>query len=183
MAAPFGRALTALRILFGAIWAVDAYLKWQPGFLDHLVHYFQVGAAGQPAWLLPWFAFWIRVVSVAPHLWAVLTAVVETFVAVALLLGWARKVAYGLSVVLGAGIWITAEGFGGPYGPGATDIGSSLLYAVIAGALWVATAAAGDTDWALDHALARRWAAWTHWGRLAPEAPPVAEARPRRSAP
>jgi thiosulfate dehydrogenase [quinone] large subunit len=135
MGAAPGRTLTGVRVLFGVIWGVAAYKKWQPAFLDHLERYFSAAAAGQPGWLAPWFVFWVRLVSVAPHSWAVLTAVTETGLAVLFILGLARQVAYLLCAGLRMGTCITAEGFGGPYGPRSTDIDSSLLYAVVAAAL------------------------------------------------
>jgi hypothetical protein len=50
------KRVAAIRILFGAVFAVDAYLKWRPGFASSF--HSQVtaaAAAGQPGWLLPWF--------------------------------------------------------------------------------------------------------------------------------
>ena len=34
-------------------------------------------------------------------------------------------------------IWSTAEGFGGPYAPGSTDIGAAIIYLVVFLALWL----------------------------------------------
>ncbi len=39
---------SAVRAAFGVIWAIDAYLKWQPGFAAHYVGYLQNAAKGQP---------------------------------------------------------------------------------------------------------------------------------------
>lgn len=55
-------AAAGVRAAFGVVMAVDAYLKWQPAFAAHYVGYLQNAANAQPAWLEPWFNFWLRVV-------------------------------------------------------------------------------------------------------------------------
>jgi hypothetical protein len=51
----------AVRIAFGVIWAIDAALKWTPGFRAGYLGYLTSAAKGQPSWLQPWFSFWIHV--------------------------------------------------------------------------------------------------------------------------
>ena len=41
----------ALRITFGVIWAIDAVLKWLPGFKDSYMSTIMATAQGQPRWL------------------------------------------------------------------------------------------------------------------------------------
>lgn len=48
-----------LRVTFGAIWLIDAMLKWLPGFRDSYMSVITAEAQGQPGWLQPWFHFWI----------------------------------------------------------------------------------------------------------------------------
>ena len=83
--------LLVLRIGFGVVWALDAYLKWKPAFID------QYGddasaAKGRPDLLRPWFHFWRHVVAQSPHGFAYATAVVETLIAAGLVLGLGRRV-------------------------------------------------------------------------------------------
>src|SRR5947209_6215411 len=52
------RRVELLRILFGVVWAIDAYLKWQPAFISGYADSVAEGAQGQPSWLRPWFRFW-----------------------------------------------------------------------------------------------------------------------------
>lgn len=132
-------------------------LKWQPAFLHHVGSYFEAAMTGQPAWLMPWFHVWLSLVRIDPGLVAWSTAVVETLLAAALVLGGFRKLAYWFAAVLSAGIWITAEGFGGPFKPGATDIGSSIIYVLLFIALGHLSRYAGTSEPALDHWLARRY--------------------------
>ena len=44
-------AAAAVRTAFGVLMAIDAYLKWQPGFAAHYVGYLQNAANAQPHWL------------------------------------------------------------------------------------------------------------------------------------
>ena len=49
-------AAAGVRVALGTIVAIDAYLKWQPGFAAHYVGYLQNVANGQSgflAWVVP----------------------------------------------------------------------------------------------------------------------------------
>ena len=48
----------ALRIAFGLVWAIDASLKWLPGFRSSFAAMLNTTAHGQPSWLRPWFQLW-----------------------------------------------------------------------------------------------------------------------------
>ena len=52
-------------------------------------------------------------------------------IAVALIMGFARKLTYLSAIAFSLLIWATAEGFGGPYTAGASDIGTAIIYAVV----------------------------------------------------
>lgn len=156
---------SAVRIGFGLIWLVDAYFKWQPSFLTGLLGVVRDGAAGQPAWLEPWFSLVHAILVVQPTLWAYLIALVETGIAVALIFGIARKVTYLGGALWSLLIWTTAEGFGRtPSGQVATDVGTAIAYAAVFLALLAADQCAGTRSLSLDAAVERR-AAW--WRRLA----------------
>ena len=120
------------------------------------------GSAGRPGWLQPWFRFWYDLQSPAPHFWAYLTAVVETLIAVAVLAGFARKLTYTAALVFSLLIWATAEGFGGPYTRGSTDIGAAVIYAIVFLALLAISAQEGTSRYSLD-ALIERRVGWWHW--------------------
>ncbi|MGH7937551.1 MAG: multicopper oxidase domain-containing protein, partial [Bryobacteraceae bacterium] len=66
---------------------IDAYLKWLPGFAAHYVGYLQNAANGQPGWLTPWFRFWIHLVAPHSEFFIYATWLIETAIAIGLLLG------------------------------------------------------------------------------------------------
>lgn len=159
---PFG---SAVRVGFGLIWVIDAYFKWQPSFVNGLLNVLHDGTAGQPGWLMPWFTLTRSVMAVQPTLWAYAIALVETGIALAVLLGVARKLVYIGGAVWTLMIWATAEGLGRT-APGAiaTDIGTGIIYAVAFLALLAADRCAGTRPWSLDAVIERR-VPW--WRRIA----------------
>lgn len=167
------RTVGGVRIAFGLIWLVDASLKWtshfRNGYLEHLAE----GAKGRPGWLQPWFRLWSNLQSPAPRAWAYFVAVVETVLALALLLGFARKVTYLGAVGFSVMIWATAEGFGGPYtGSGAdVDVGAGLIYAVAFVSLLLLTAH-GPDRYSLDAVIERRLPGWRRVAQLRPHREP-----------
>src|SRR6201999_369613 len=75
------RGALAVRLLFGLAWAIDAVLKWLPGYRHSYLTQLQATAQGQPSWLHWWFHFWITLQSHAPSLFATLTGIAETSLA------------------------------------------------------------------------------------------------------
>lgn len=117
------------RIGFGLIWLVDAWFKWQPSFVNGFVGYLSgMISPSQPGFVNAWIRLWVSIVKVDPHLFAYLVALGETVIALALLLGIATRLTAVVGGVLALIIWTTAEGFGGPYGTGATDVGAAIIY-------------------------------------------------------
>jgi nitrite reductase (NO-forming) len=149
-----------IRLLFGAAWGIDAGLKWLPGFRQNFLPMLRHTAKGQPSWLHWWFHTWIAVQSHAPGLFVTLTALVETALALVLLLGVARRAGYVLGIGWSLIVWAVAEGFGGPYMSGSTDIGCCIMYALLFGALLVFAPSAENERFCLDHALVKRWSRW-----------------------
>ena len=150
-----------VRIAFGLIWLVDAYFKWQPSFQNGLLDVLHDGAAGQPRWLTPWFSFNHAVIAAQPHLWAYGIAVVETGLALALIVGIARTVTYVGGALWSLLIWSTAEGFGHTAaGMIATDIGTAIIYAMVFLALLAADRCAGTGSFSLDSVIERRLPGW-----------------------
>src|SRR4029077_10214890 len=85
--------IALIRITFGVIWAVDATLKWQPAFRANFGRIVAGVGNGQPGFLSWWFRLWQLVVAGdrAP-IFALLTATTETYLACALIAGFARRV-------------------------------------------------------------------------------------------
>ena len=150
----------SLRVAFGVIWAVSAALTWTADFASHYVGYLHNAATGQPAWSAWWFQMWIGLVT--PHavffVWA--TRIVETALALALLLGFARKSAYIAGILFSLLVWSTAEGFSGPYSVGANNIGAAISYVLVFAALIVIDLRSGPGPYSLDYLIERRWPGW-----------------------
>jgi nitrite reductase (NO-forming) len=88
-------------------------------------------AQGQPGWLHPWFNFWISLQHPHVAFFGYLVAAAETLIALALIFGFARKITYISAAGFSVLIWATAEGFGGPYTSGASDVGTAIIYALV----------------------------------------------------
>jgi nitrite reductase (NO-forming) len=121
-------AIAFMRIAFGLVWAIDAYFKWQPAFANNFVSYLQETYSGQPALIQSWLNIWINLVNIDPHLFARIVALSETGIALGLIFGLLSNLAYAGGTLLALVIWSVPEGFGGPYTPGATDIGAGIIY-------------------------------------------------------
>ena len=148
------------RITFGVIWAIDATFKWLPAFRNGFLEQITSAAQGQPSWLHSWFNFWTHFLSHNPHMFAVLVAIVESLVALALLLGFARRTTYLSGIVFTLFIWGVAEGFGGPYSSASTDIGAAVIYAVVFFALYGLERLASSPKWSVDNYISKRISWW-----------------------
>jgi uncharacterized membrane protein YphA (DoxX/SURF4 family) len=151
---------TTVRVGFGVIWLIDAILKWLPGFRAGYADAIKGAADGQPGWLHGWFAFWINLQEPRATFFAYLVAVAETLIALALILGFARKLTYGTAVVFSLLIWSTAEGFGGPYTSGSADVGTAVIYAMVFASLLAFAYYHGAPRYSVDHYLERRISWW-----------------------
>jgi uncharacterized membrane protein YphA (DoxX/SURF4 family) len=163
-----------LRISFGVIWLIDAVLKWLPGFRANYMGTIMGQAQGQPGWLKPWYRFWIDLQHPRVMFFAYLVALVETLIAVAVILGFARKLTYSAAIVFSLLIWGTAEGFGGPYTSGASDIGTAVIYAVVFAGLLALSYYAGPARYSADCYLEKKISWWWRIAEL--RRPATAEA-------
>ena len=160
------------------IWLIDAVLKWLPGFRAGYLGMIAGAGKGQPGWLRPWFSFWTSLQSPHPTVYAYVVAVLETLVALAILFGVARKVSYFAAAAFSVVIWAAAEGFGGPYTSGASDIGTAIIYALVFGCLLTLAIYTGPDTYSIDHYLEKKvfwWWKLAEFGRPAQQqAVPVA---------
>jgi nitrite reductase (NO-forming) len=120
-----------IRIAFGVVWAVDAFFKWQPDFFTNFISYLTSGAEGQPAIVQGWINLWVNMMGVNPHLFAIFVALAETALAVGLIFGIFTRLTCYAGIAFSLVLWSTAEGFGGPYTAGSTDVGSAIIYALV----------------------------------------------------
>lgn len=154
------RHVATLRIIFGLMWLIDAYFKWQPAFLNGFLDQIQSASQGQPSWLSPWFNFWMTSLGHSPHVFATLTAITETCIALALIFGFARRTTYLLAALFSLLIWSIPEGFGGPYSSSSTDIGTAVTYAVVFFALYGLDRMAIPPRWSVDTFITKRLPWW-----------------------
>lgn len=151
---------SAMRIIFGAVWAIDGVLKFEPGVADSLSGMISDAGQGQPGWLQPWFSFWSQTVSANPAFFTTSIGLLEIVLAFTLIFGFLRKIAYTGGFFLSMVIWSVPEGFGGPYGPSSTDIGTGIIYAFAFLFLMILNATYGPSRWSLDYLIERRWPGW-----------------------
>ncbi|MGH3381475.1 MAG: hypothetical protein ACRDP6_42775 [Actinoallomurus sp.] len=150
------RAAAVVRIAFGVIWAIDATFKWLPGFIhgQTLDEELGGGADIHTPVIHQWLQMWHGIGTASPGAFAVGTAVIETLIALGLLLGAFSNLVFIGSAVFSFGIWSTAEHLHLPWTrSGITDLGPSIGYVIAALALFCC--AAGST-WGLDRTLRGR---------------------------
>jgi nitrite reductase (NO-forming) len=87
-------------------------------------------------------------------------AALETIIAVAVILGFARKVTYISAAAFSVLVWAVAEGFGGPYTTGSADIGTAIIYAVVFVGLLGLMAYAGPARYSVDYYLEQKISWW-----------------------
>ena len=153
------KGIGLLRIAFGLVWLVAAWLKWQPAFQNSFVAQVSGARDGQPALIQAWISFWTTLISANPLLFARFEAATETAIAIFLLLGLFSNLTSIMGLLLSLGIWSTAEGFGGPYMPGqSTDVGTALPYAILFAVLFSISA---GRYYGMDQWLTPRLGRWS----------------------
>jgi uncharacterized membrane protein YphA (DoxX/SURF4 family) len=153
------RSTSVVRVIFGFIWLVNAFYKWQPAFRRGFVGLITAAAKGQPSWLMPWFQAWHNLIALQPALFSYGVALAETFLGLALIAGFARKLIYAFGAGWSIVIWTTAEGFGQQHGV-PTDIGAAIIYAVVFVALLALDTGCGTRAMSVDALIERRLPWW-----------------------
>lgn len=151
-----------IRFIFGLVWLANALFKWQTDFFSQYLDLITAGASGQPLWLIPWFRFWISLVSINPILFATVTAITETFIALSLIYGFAQKPTYIIGIVLSLLIWTIPEGFGGPYSSSSVDVGSAIIYVFVFLLLMILNKYTGPNKYALDTYIEKKISWWRY---------------------
>ena len=132
-----GKKFALLRIAFGLVWLIDAWFKWQPAFVSGFTDYLSGALEGQPHLVQAWIQLWIGIVGVNPTVFAYVVAAAETLIGLALVFGALTRWAIYGGIALALVVWTTAEGFGGPYQAGSTDIGSAAIYVLVFASLLI----------------------------------------------
>jgi uncharacterized membrane protein YphA (DoxX/SURF4 family) len=160
------KRIALVRILFGLVWAVDAAFKFEPAFYNGILQRVKSADSGEPRWLNHWFNAWYNIIGANPHLFAIVIIIAETLTALSLIFGVARRLNYALGAILSLLIWTVAEGFGGPYVAGTTDIGAGFIYVVVFLLLYLADGLV-KPSWSLDNNIKKRF----HWWYIISDPP------------
>ncbi len=150
----------AASIIFGVLWGIDGYFKFQMNLYSQLPAIVQAAGSGQPPFLSGWFSFWSGVAAWQPMFITYAVGVLEFSISFALIAGFLRKIAYIGGIVLGLFIWAIPEGFGGPYGPGSVNLGGGNIYALGILFLLLIDATYGSSPFTIDAMIERRVAWW-----------------------
>ena len=132
-----------LRIAFGVVWAIDAWLKWRPGsdFFDNFTGHVAMTLDNQPQVIQIWIGSWMQVIhALTPAFCARMVGITEVALAVGLICGVFSNLVYVVGIVLSLVIWTTAEGFGGPYDASTVDIGAAIIYVLVFSGLFLSSA-------------------------------------------
>jgi nitrite reductase (NO-forming) len=134
------------------------FVYLQPSDVVNLV---QSAGQGQPDWLAGWFNFWSSFVSANPSFILYSVGALELLLGFVLVLGFMRKVTYFGGIILSLIIWSIDEGFGGPYGPGSTDIGAAIIYVFVFLALLIIDSSSVTGRYSLDAIIERKTKWWS----------------------
>lgn len=148
-----------LRITFGVIWLIDSAFKFGSQIPATILAMIQNSIQGD--WLVPWYTFWYKLLSVDTQAWIYFVGVCEVLLGLVLVLGFMRKIALSLGMLLSFFIWSVAEGFGGPYNATSTDIGASIIYILVFFALMIFSAMYGADKFSLDYWIEKRLSWWS----------------------
>ncbi len=148
------RGIAAVRVLFGCIWAFNAWFAWQFSFASNITGYFAHTVSNQ----LPMIAEWMHIVTLHPHFFAYLVALGETLLSLCLIFGLLNNLTCGIGMILSLSLWLMAEGSGGPYGLVSTDVGVMITSVLLFMGLLLG--GAGQT-FGMDRYLVRRLGRWS----------------------
>jgi len=126
------KGIGIVRIVFGFAWAIAAFLKWQPAFIQSFANTVSGASHGQSAIIQSWIGLWHNAVQMNPTSFGFLPAFVESLLAICFIFGAFTNSAALIGIAWSFTIWSVPEGFGGPYVPGqSTDIGTAFPYLLL----------------------------------------------------
>ena len=103
------RAIAFLRIAFGVVGGIAAWLKWQPGFINSFSDQVTGAKDGQAPLVQNWISFWGNIINTNPHFYAYLIASIETALAVFFIFGILTNLTAVVSIIYSLGIWSIAH--------------------------------------------------------------------------
>jgi nitrite reductase (NO-forming) len=150
----------ASAVLFGLVYASEAFIAFYYNLAGNIVSVVQGQASSAPSFLNGWFSFWEAQVTAAPVFYAYLVGVLEAIIALALVLGFGRKVVYIGGAVFAVVAWGVGEGFGGLPVPGYTDPGTGIIQAIVFLILLGLNATHGTDPLTLDSRIETKYPGW-----------------------
>jgi uncharacterized membrane protein YphA (DoxX/SURF4 family) len=157
---------TAVRALFGVAWLLDGAWKFQPGMADIFVSMTNQSISMHPAILQPWASFWAGQVAANPNLFVLLIGALELVLGLALIFGFMRKITYTGGILLSLLVWDIAEGLGGVFMAGVTDVGAGIVYVYVFLLLIIIEATYGTSRYSLDYYIEKRFGWWKKLAEL-----------------
>ncbi|GCE16158.1 DoxX family membrane protein [Tengunoibacter tsumagoiensis] len=151
------QTVAALRILFGVLWAWDAWQKWQSPFVAHVARYLTEEAYYASPFFRSWLTFWGSIGRAQPSGFAYSLAIGEACIAFGLMSGTLTNLTCCTGILFTLAGWSTLNLFGGLIGNSGNDPGIILVYLLALLGLLVSNA--GKT-WGTDrylHGLLGQW--------------------------
>lgn len=133
------RGIAALRIIFGFLWAFDAWIKWQMLSTLSTAHFLQAANA-QPPLIAAWIKLCLHVVNLNAHLFLACIILGEVCIALCLMVGAFNRLACGAGMFLTLLLWSTAIGFAWLHVPGVTTTAAAVISFLAFLGLWLADA-------------------------------------------
>jgi uncharacterized membrane protein YphA (DoxX/SURF4 family) len=149
---------------FGVLWGIAGYSMFQNQFYLHLPNLIRTASQGAPGFLMGWFNFWAYASSLGGPGAASLAGSLQLALAVCLILGFVRKIAYFTGLLAAVFLWVVPEAFGGPFTGGAFSLGPGVVYAIGMVALIGLNATYGPDRYTIDRLIEARF---PDWARLA----------------
>lgn len=123
-----------LRILFGVVWLFNAWFQASSAYEGQLISGLSANEAGQSFWVRDYMHWILQAIHVVNNpSFTVIVVTLDLLIAASLLLGVLGRLFTWVGLFYSMFLWTSFEGFGGPYGPGATDPGPGIIYAIVFG--------------------------------------------------
>ncbi len=170
---PASEGWTGARVLgrsamvgLGLLWGIAGVSMFQNQFYLHLPDLIRTASQGSPSFLSGWFQFWVFATSLGSQPAVYAAGIFQIALAAALLVGFARKIAYFAGLFAAVFLWIVPEAFGGPFVLGAFSLGPGIVYAIGLLALIALNATYGADRFTLDGLIERRFPAWARLAEI-----------------
>ncbi len=158
------RITVGVRVVFGCLWAINAWLTWHSAVQDTFAGYFTKAEVQQHPGLA-WISFWLHAVSLNPRLFAFILAAGEAGIAVGLLFGVLSNLTCLVGIMLSLCLCATAGGSV----PGGNDDGVLIVYMLVFAGLFLGNA---GSIFGMDRYIASMLGRWSFLAARPPSVKP-----------